>query len=174
MRGARCQALLLPVQAVIAGCALVKNAALHRALRRKDNEMNQLILMVRPMHLCCDTSGTLAELCFPITSLAAGPSMHRGSNELSVQRAGNEQDSHSTMLLLLRRCSTCRRACRVRRGLRAFPSCATRAQCHPSRHWATSSRPTLSHLRRSAPPRPSTADASLSRSRETPLKRGRC
>lgn len=31
----------------MAGCALVKNAALHRALRRKDNEMNQLILMVR-------------------------------------------------------------------------------------------------------------------------------
>lgn len=34
------------MQAVIAGCALVKNAALHRALRRKDQEMNQLILMV--------------------------------------------------------------------------------------------------------------------------------
>lgn len=39
------------VQAVVAGCALVKNAALHRALRRKDNEMNQLILMVRPPHM---------------------------------------------------------------------------------------------------------------------------
>ncbi|KAK9908597.1 hypothetical protein WJX75_000177 [Coccomyxa subellipsoidea] len=36
----------LGIMAVIAGCALVKNAALHRALRRKDNEMNQLILMV--------------------------------------------------------------------------------------------------------------------------------
>ena len=31
----------------MAGCALVKNAALSRALRRKDNEMNQLILLVR-------------------------------------------------------------------------------------------------------------------------------
>ncbi|BDA42004.1 hypothetical protein COCOBI_02-8020 [Coccomyxa sp. Obi] len=36
----------LAIMAVVAGCALVKNAALHRALRRKDNEMNQLILMV--------------------------------------------------------------------------------------------------------------------------------
>lgn len=88
MRGARCQALLLPVQAVIAGCALVKNAALHRALRRKDNEMNQLILMVRPMHLCCDTSGTLAELCFPITSLAAGPS---SCTEVQTNSACREQ-----------------------------------------------------------------------------------
>ena len=35
------------LQAVVAGVAVVKNAALSRALRRKDQEMNQLIIMVR-------------------------------------------------------------------------------------------------------------------------------
>ena len=35
------------LQAVVAGVAMVKNAALSRALRCKDQEMNQLILMVR-------------------------------------------------------------------------------------------------------------------------------
>ena len=35
-------------QTVVAGCALLKNAALSRALRRKDVEMNQLFVMVRP------------------------------------------------------------------------------------------------------------------------------
>ena len=34
------------MQAVVAGVAVVKNAALSRALRRKDQDMNQLILMV--------------------------------------------------------------------------------------------------------------------------------
>ena len=34
------------LQAVVAGVAMVKNAALSRALRSKDQEMNQLILMV--------------------------------------------------------------------------------------------------------------------------------
>ena len=39
---------LTPVQAIVAGVAVVKNAALSRAIRRKDQEMNQLILMVTP------------------------------------------------------------------------------------------------------------------------------
>ena len=37
----------LALQAIVAGVAVVKNAALSRAIRRKDQEMNQLILMVR-------------------------------------------------------------------------------------------------------------------------------
>ena len=36
------------LQAIVAGVAVVKNAALSRAIRRKDQEMNQLILMVIP------------------------------------------------------------------------------------------------------------------------------
>ena len=38
----------LALQAIVAGVAVVKNAALSRAIRRKDQEMNQLILMVSP------------------------------------------------------------------------------------------------------------------------------
>lgn len=33
----------------MAGVAVVKNAALSKAIRRKDQEMNQLILMVKPL-----------------------------------------------------------------------------------------------------------------------------
>ena len=44
--GRYCAAYAL--QAIVAGVAVVKNAALSRAIRRKDQEMNQLILMVNP------------------------------------------------------------------------------------------------------------------------------
>ena len=47
-------------QAVVAGCALLKNAALSRALRRKDVEMNQLFVMARPLLLLLVPS-----LCLP-------------------------------------------------------------------------------------------------------------
>ena len=51
----------LALASLVAGWALLRNADLKRALRRRDRELNQLILMARPPDECCgDMQGSVA------------------------------------------------------------------------------------------------------------------
>ena len=90
------------VQAIVAGCALVKNAALSRALRRKDTEMNQLILLVGALSallsLACSLPYIGRSACSPCTCMR-GCSMHAEAAACSLACV-----------------QACLRRCRPRRG----------------------------------------------------------